>query len=122
MNTQLPNAEISHTVFITKTCQNLGTSGAIKYMLKLVHEHLFNFCGLICTQGLINPAMELVRLQKKQDQLEQQVSKLKQAIAAPEYCTRVPEEVRLSNADKLAQTEGELLRLLSAATALRSMQ
>jgi valyl-tRNA synthetase len=66
--------------------------------------------------------MELAKLQKKQDQLEQQASRLKQAMAAPEYCTRVPEEVRLSNADRLTQTEGELLRILSAATALRSMQ
>jgi valyl-tRNA synthetase len=91
-------------------------------MPKLVHENLFSFCGLICIQGLINPAKELVKLQKKQYELEQQASKLKQAMAAPEYCTRVPEEVRLSNADKLTQTEGELLHLLSAVTALRSMQ
>ncbi|PNF40962.1 hypothetical protein B7P43_G08857 [Cryptotermes secundus] len=73
-------------------------------------------------KGLIDPAKELVKLQKKQDQLEQQVSKLKQAMAAPDYCTKVPEEVRLSNTDKLTQTEGELLRLLSAMTSLRSMQ
>jgi valyl-tRNA synthetase len=88
----------------------------------LVHENVFNLHALICTQGLIDPAKELVKLQKKKDQLEQQVSKLKQAMAAPDYRTKVPEEVRLSNTDKLTQTEGELLRLLSAMTALRSMQ
>lgn len=73
-------------------------------------------------KGLIDPAKELVKLQKKQDQLEQQVSKLKQVMVAPDYCTKVPEDVRLSNTDKLTQTEGELLRLLSAMTALTSMQ
>jgi valyl-tRNA synthetase len=76
----------------------------------------------ICLQGLIDPAKELEKLQKKQDQLEQQVSKLKQAMAASDYGTKVPEEVRLSNIDKLTQTEGELVRLLSAVTALRTMQ
>jgi valyl-tRNA synthetase len=73
-------------------------------------------------QGLIDPAKELVKLQKKQDQLEKQVKKLMQAMAAPDYAVKVPEEVRLSNADKLTQTEGELVRLLSAMSALRAMQ
>jgi valyl-tRNA synthetase len=81
-----------------------------------------NFVASCVEQGLIDPAREVVKLQKKHDQLEQQASKLKQAMAAPEYCTKVPEEVRRSNAEKLTQTEGELQRLLSAVTALRTMQ
>jgi valyl-tRNA synthetase len=78
--------------------------------------------AFIYVQGLIDPAKELVKLQKKQDQLEEQVRKLKQAMAAPDYTIKVPEEVRLSNTDKLTQTEGELVRLLSAVSALRTMQ
>jgi valyl-tRNA synthetase len=85
-------------------------------------QHSFNLYNLTCLQGLIDPAKELVKLQKKQDQLEQQVRKLKQAMAAPDYIVKVPEEVRLSNTDKLTQTEGELVRLLSAMNALKTMQ
>jgi valyl-tRNA synthetase len=73
-------------------------------------------------QGLIDPAKELLKLEKKQDQLEQQVSKLKQAMTAPDYSIKVPEEVRLTNTDKLTQTEGELVLLISAITALKTMQ
>jgi valyl-tRNA synthetase len=73
-------------------------------------------------QGLIDPAKELLKLQKKQDQLEQQVKKLKQTMAAPDYIVKVPEEVHLYNTDKLTQSEGELVRLLSAMSALRTMQ
>lgn len=73
-------------------------------------------------KGLIDPAKELAKLQKKQDQLEQQVRKLKQTMAAPDYTIKVPGEVRLCNTDKLTQTEGELVRLLSAISALRTMQ
>jgi valyl-tRNA synthetase len=76
----------------------------------------------MCVQGLIDPAKELVKLQKKQDQLEKQVRKLKLAMAVPEYVAKVPEEVQLSNAEKLTQSEGELVRLLSAMSALRKMQ
>jgi valyl-tRNA synthetase len=73
-------------------------------------------------QGLIDPAKELLKLEKKQDQLEQQASKLKQAMTAPDYSIKVPEEVRLTISDKLTQTEGELVRLISAMTALKAMQ
>lgn len=43
-------------------------------------------------------------------------------MAAPDYSIKVPEEVRLTNTDKLTQTEGELVRLISAMTALKTMQ
>lgn len=85
-------------------------------------QHSIDLYNLTCLQGLIDPAKELVKLQKKQDQLEQQVRKLKQAMAVPDYTVKVPEEVRLSNTDKLTQTEGELVRLLSAMSALKTMQ
>lgn len=90
--------------------------------IHLLPQHSFNLYNPICMQGLIDPAKELLKLQKRQDQLEQQVRKLKQAMAAPDYSVKVPEEVRLSNTDKLTQAEGELVRLLSAMSALRTMQ
>jgi len=43
-------------------------------------------------------------------------------MAAPDYIVKVPEEVHLYNTDKLTQSEGELVRLLSAMSALRTMQ
>jgi valyl-tRNA synthetase len=73
-------------------------------------------------QGLIDPAKELEKLQKKQDHLEKQVRKLKVAMAVPEYIAKVPEEVQLSNTEKLTQSEGELVRLLSAMSSLRNIE
>ncbi|KAJ9589235.1 hypothetical protein L9F63_027981 [Diploptera punctata] len=73
-------------------------------------------------KGLIEPAKEMLKLQKKQDQLQQQLNKLKQAMSAPDYEVKVPQEVRQTNSEKLNQTEGELLRLESAMTTLKSME
>ncbi|XP_069705537.1 valine--tRNA ligase isoform X1 [Periplaneta americana] len=73
-------------------------------------------------KGLIDPAKELIKLQKKQEQLELQVNKLNQAMSAPGYHTKVPEDVRLANSEKLKQSEGELERLVSAVAALQLLQ
>ncbi|PSN35861.1 Valine--tRNA ligase [Blattella germanica] len=73
-------------------------------------------------KGLIDPAKELVKLQKKEDQLQQQFYKLKSLMDSSTYQDKVPQEVRQSNADKLAETEGELVRLKTAIAALKSME
>ena len=41
---------------------------------------------------------------------------------APDYENKVPLEVRQANKEKLKQTEGELIRLKSAMTALKAME
>ncbi|XP_063235744.1 valine--tRNA ligase isoform X2 [Bacillus rossius redtenbacheri] len=73
-------------------------------------------------KGLVDPEKELAKAGKKQEQLRQQVSKLRAAAAAPDYATKVPAEVRDANAEKLASSEGELVRLEAAVLALRDMQ
>lgn len=49
------------------------------------------------------------------------IQKLKQAIAASDYQTKVPIEVQKNNSDKLVNSEGELERLAEAMQALRLM-
>lgn len=60
-------------------------------------------------------------MEKKQDSLKQQVSKLKQSISAVDYLTKVPEEIRIANGDKLSSAETELERLNDVLISLRSM-
>ncbi|XP_067001147.2 valine--tRNA ligase isoform X1 [Anabrus simplex] len=72
-------------------------------------------------KGLIEPAKELEKLQKKKEFLTQQLNKLQQLMSSTDYETKVPEEVRQTNAEKLTQTTGELDRLCSAMTALKAM-
>jgi hypothetical protein len=43
-------------------------------------------------------------------------------MAAPDYSIKVPDEVQLTNTDKLTKSEGELARLISAVAALKTMQ
>lgn len=75
----------------------------------------------VFSQGLIDPVKETEKLLKKQDTLSQQVSKLEQAMVAPDYETKVPEEVRQSNSEKLVQSKGEIERLTAAMKQLSTM-
>ncbi|XP_026281108.1 valine--tRNA ligase isoform X2 [Frankliniella occidentalis] len=72
-------------------------------------------------KGLIDPAKEEEKLQKKQDSLSQQVKKLEQSMVAPDYETKVPSEVRAANSEKLAQSKGEIERLAAAMKQLSTM-
>lgn len=74
---------------------------------------------VIVIQGQVDPVKELAKLDKKQEQLLGTLNKLTQSMAAPDYCTKVPEEVRAANAEKLSQTEGELARLTDAMAVLK---
>lgn len=70
-------------------------------------------------KGLIDPVKELTKLEKKQEQLRGVVTKLSQSMAASDYEVKVPEEVRVANADKLKQTEIELERVTDAMAVLK---
>ncbi|KAK3912795.1 Valine--tRNA ligase [Frankliniella fusca] len=72
-------------------------------------------------KGLIDPAKETEKLQKKQESLTQQVRKLEQSMVAPDYDSKVPAEVRLANSEKLAQSKGEIERLAAAMKQLSTM-
>ncbi|CAG2054897.1 unnamed protein product [Timema podura] len=73
-------------------------------------------------KGLIEPAKELSKLVKKREALEQQVTKLNQAMSAADYEAKVPVEVRQTNSEKLIASEGELSRLQAAMVALKTME
>jgi len=72
-------------------------------------------------KGLIDATKELAKLEKKKDGLQQTIKKLEQAMGAKDYQSKVPEEVRTSNSEKLQQTQGELDRLADAVQVLLKM-
>ncbi|XP_050350770.1 valine--tRNA ligase [Nymphalis io] len=72
-------------------------------------------------KGLIDPAKEITKLEKKKDTLTQTINKLQQAIGADDYITKVPPEVQKSNAEKLTQSQGEMERLQAAVDTLKLM-
>lgn len=70
-------------------------------------------------KGLIDPAKELAKLQKKVDFLRSTRSKLNQAMTIADYATKVPAEVQNANEEKLTQTNMELERVEVAMEALK---
>ncbi len=75
----------------------------------------------IVLTGLIDPAKEVGRLEKKRSVLAATVDKLEKAAKAEGYETKVPEEVRVANKEKLAQTKTEIERLTEAMQALKAL-
>lgn len=73
-------------------------------------------------KGLIEPAKEIAKIEKKLDFLQGTKNKLNQAMNAADYTTKVPPEVQQANNEKLAQTTVELERLQSAIEALKLME
>lgn len=72
-------------------------------------------------KGLIEADKEIAKLQKKQQQLVQTVSKLKQAMEASDYATKVPADVQTANTEKLQQSESEIERITKAVETLKLM-
>ncbi|XP_015110346.1 valine--tRNA ligase isoform X2 [Diachasma alloeum] len=72
-------------------------------------------------KGLIDPPKELEKLMKREEQLKSTIQKLKQAVAASDYTTKVPAEVQKNNSEKLVNSEGELEQIAGAMQALRLM-
>lgn len=72
-------------------------------------------------KGLIEADKEIAKLQKKQIQLTQTVGKLKQAMEAADYATKVPAEVQTANTEKLQQSESEIQRITKAMETLKMM-
>lgn len=70
----------------------------------------------------MEPEKELAKLEKKKEVLKGSINKLKQAMSAADYATKVPADVQVANTEKLASSEGELERLIEAMEALRTMQ
>jgi len=73
-------------------------------------------------KGLIEPAKEVEKLEKKKTALATTIEKLKKAAAVADYTAKVPEEVRAANQEKLAGSEVEVVRLGEAILALQAME
>merc|ERR1712062_865790 len=69
-------------------------------------------------KGIIDPSKEVEKVQKKQDLLKNQ---LKKSMQIKDYESKVPEEVRKSNSEKLSQMETEIVRLGEAMLFLKAM-
>jgi len=70
-------------------------------------------------KGLIDPTKEIEKLEKKKSTLNAQIEKLKKLTAAAD--SKVPEEVRRSNEEKLVQSQTEVTRLVDALAVLASI-
>jgi len=70
-------------------------------------------------KGLIEPAKEIEKLEKKKAALKATIDKLKKLNQVKDG--KVPEEVRRSNEEKLAQSETEVVRLTDALAVLASL-
>lgn len=60
-------------------------------------------------------------MKKKSDLLTLTVEKLQKAMSVIDYETKVPEDVRNTNKDKLTQSQNELERLAEAIDVLKIM-
>lgn len=72
-------------------------------------------------KGIIDPEKEAKKLEEKRGKLEAQLGKLREAASKADYCEKVPEEIRASNAEKARQLEGELSHLEEAMKAIAAM-
>lgn len=70
---------------------------------------------------MIDTSKEIEKLKKKSDLLTQTVEKLNKAMSVADYETKVPEDVRNANKDKLKQSQDELDRLTEAIGVLKIM-
>lgn len=72
-------------------------------------------------KGLIEPDKELQKLDKKKTQLSNTVTSLNKAMQANDYATKVPESIQQANTDKLQAAESEIVRIIAAMEALKTL-
>lgn len=70
---------------------------------------------------MIDTTKEVEKLKKKSDLLSQTVDKLQKAMSVADYQTKVPEDVKIANTEKLKQSQDELDRLAEAIGVLKIM-
>lgn len=70
---------------------------------------------------MIDTNKEIEKLKKKSGVLTQTVIKLQKAMSVADYETKVPEDVRNTNREKLEQSQNEIDRLAEAIGVLKLM-
>jgi valyl-tRNA synthetase len=77
---------------------------------------------LVDLSGIIDIETEIIRLSKDKERLEPSIDTYRKKISAVGYETKVPENVRTVNTDKLAALEVELEATISAIAAFQLMR
>ena len=72
-------------------------------------------------KGLIDPTKEVEKLNKKKSALQQTVDKLKKAMEVKDYDSKVPEDVRTANKEKLDTSSLEIEKLCEAIKTLANI-
>jgi len=72
-------------------------------------------------KGIIEVDKEITKLEKKSEQLQQTISKLKQKMQIEDYEKKVPVQVQQDNTENLQQSETEVERIAAAIEALKVM-
>jgi len=109
-----------------------GTIGTLAYCQNVkVTENPPSGCAILTVsdkvsvhlmlKGLIDPGKEVEKLEKKRTALLSQIDKLKKAALVKDYTSKVPEDVRKANEEKLEGSEAEVVRLAEAVQALKAM-
>ncbi|XP_052095273.1 valine--tRNA ligase-like [Mytilus californianus] len=75
----------------------------------------------IMLKGIIDISKEISKLNGKKDTLSGQLQKLKDTTAKEDYTTKVPEDVRQKNSQKMSETEIEIEKLTQAIATLGRM-
>ncbi|XP_074654365.1 valine--tRNA ligase-like [Tubulanus polymorphus] len=73
-------------------------------------------------KGLIDVAREMTKIDEKKVKLDQQLTKLVTEMQKADYETKVPEDVRKQNSEKMTTIEEEITKLASALATLGKMQ
>lgn len=72
-------------------------------------------------KGIIEADKEIAKLEKKREQLQQSIVKLKQKMSIEDYEKKIPLNVQESNTENLQQSEIEVDRIAAAIEALKLM-
>ena len=75
----------------------------------------------VALRGLVDPATEITKLEKKAQAGEKQIADLVKKTRAPGYEEKVPEKVRNENKEKLAKLEAEAKMTAKAIEDFRSL-
>ena len=65
-------------------------------------------------KGVVDPAAEIAKLEKKSAQTAKQIADLQKKMEMPGYAEKVPENVRVDNTEKLAKLEAEVATTAAA--------
>ncbi|KAJ7377423.1 hypothetical protein OS493_029323 [Desmophyllum pertusum] len=68
----------------------------------------------VLLKGVVDVAKEITKLEGKQEKLNGQLGKLREAMEIADYATKVPENVQQQNTEKLKQLETELGKIQKA--------